>query len=364
MSGCKNLIHIISSNRWRGVERYALDICCHFRDRGWNVAAITRDAKAVDSLFEKAGVPLVHAPLWGMFDISSIRILSKLMKQADPEGMLVHVHGFRQAFSALLSRKLSRRKDIRIIMTRHKVKAGRESILLKRIYRNIDDIIFVSRLSRDIFLSTWQNRKSPFREGQLHVIQNSINLPVDKYQEKEAKGPVIAMFHGPLVPGKGLETLISALPRTKGVKFRLRIIGSGKPDYVDRLRRMAQSLGVMEMIDWHKHVDDPMSLIAEADFGVLPSDASEAFGLANIEYMACGRPQITTSNGAQPEYLRDGSDAFFVEPGNVESLAEAIKKLASDRSLCVAMGRNAHDSFTRQLAWNDFAEKITRIYNP
>ena len=50
------------------------------------------------------------------------------------------------------------------------------------------------------------------------------------------------------------------------------------------------------MIDWHKHLDDPMALIPDCDFGVLPSLTEEAFGLANIEYMAYGRPQVCSSN--------------------------------------------------------------------
>ena len=56
------LAHIVASNRWGGAERYALDICRHFIDKGWHVAAYTRDAKAVDNLFAEAGVELRHAP--------------------------------------------------------------------------------------------------------------------------------------------------------------------------------------------------------------------------------------------------------------------------------------------------------------
>ena len=56
------LVHIVASNRWGGAERYALDICRHFIDKGWHVAAYTRDAKAVDNLFAEPEWNFATAP--------------------------------------------------------------------------------------------------------------------------------------------------------------------------------------------------------------------------------------------------------------------------------------------------------------
>lgn len=71
------LVHIVASNRWGGAERYALDICRHFIDKGWHVAAYTRDAKAVDNLFAEAGVELRHAPLQGLADPATLMALRR-----------------------------------------------------------------------------------------------------------------------------------------------------------------------------------------------------------------------------------------------------------------------------------------------
>ena len=364
MAVAKTLIHILSANRWGGVERYALDICRHYISCGWNVAAVTRDAKAVDTFFEKEGVSLLHAPFGSMLDLQSARMLAKILKKCDPDSVTIHAHGFRNAFTALLARKIAGRKDVRIISTRHKVKKGIDTWLFRRIYRNLDAIICVSRIAADRFLSTWHNKELPFPRERLVVIHNSLNVNLKSPPERKEKGPLSAMFHGPLIPGKGIETLIDAMSMLKGSRLRLKIVGSGTPDYVDRLRRRALTRGVMDMIDWYKMSPDPMGLIAECDFGVLPSHTEEAFGLSNIEYMACGRPQVCSSNGAQPEYLTDGWEGFLTTPGNAAQLADAMRKLASDPSLRQRMGERAFNTFNEKLSWQKFISRIDPLYNP
>ena len=357
------LIHILTANRWGGIERYAFDICSHFHSLGWNVAALTRDAKAVDDIFARANIRLIHAPLEGLLDFYSIRLLSNTIKESESP-VIIHVHGFKNVFTALAARKLSGRPETRVIMTRHKVRRAADSWILRRIYRNLDALVFVSRAARDRFVSTWHKKNIPFETDKMHVIHNSLNLSDISYEKNSGSGPLTAMFHGPLKPGKGLETLIDAMALLKGKRIRLKIVGSGKPDYVDRLRRRALTRGVMELIDWHKHTDDPMPLIRDCDFGVLPSLDEEAFGLANIEYMAAGRAQICSSNGAQPEYLSDGWDGILIPPGNTSFLAKSIDRLASDKELRTKMGKRAFDSFSQRLNWNIFISKLMPIYLP
>lgn len=362
MPRSNTLIHILTANRWGGVERYALDICRHFSAKGWRVAAVTKGAKAVDALFEAQNVELLHAPFGSMLDFSSIRCLTRALRRSRDENVIIHAHGFRNAFTALVARRLSGRKDVRIIATRHKVQKGIDSSLFRRIYRNLDAIVCVSRLVKDRFVSTWHNRQLPFPKERLHVIHNSLNISDPAPVERAGKGPVTAMFHGPLLPGKGLETLIDAMSMLKNERMRLRIVGSGTPDYVDKLRRRAITRGVMDKIDWYKHSDTPLELMKEVDFGVLPSFSEEAFGLSNIEYMACGRPQVCTSNGAQPEYITDGREGFLIPPGNTTMLAECIRKLAVDSELRARMGERAFETFSNTLSWPSFISKIESLY--
>ena len=247
-------------------------------------------------------------------------------------------------------------------MTRHKVRRAVDSWLLRLVYRNLDALIFVSKAAQERFVATWHNRIVPFPPKKMHVVHNSLNIPEIPYNAPGGSRPITGMFHGPIRPGKGLETLIDAMSMLKGKRIRIKIVGSGNPDYLDTIRRRALSRGVMELIDWHKHTINPLDLIAECDFGVLPSIEEEAFGLSNLEYMAMGRPQIASSNGAQSEYISNGKEGILIPPGNPSLLAENISKLASDEDLRLRMGKAAYDSFVDKRSWSHFIGVLKDIY--
>lgn len=360
-SGLPVLIHLISSNRWGGAQRYALDICSHYRSEGWRVVAVTRDAKVVDDHFRAAGIPIVHSPLRGFLDPASAIILARLFKSCPVDRTYIHVHRYRDAFSAFLAKRIANRPDIRVISTRHVVRPGRNSWLFRRIYDKVNAHIFVSQAAFDRFLSTWP-AGLPMSEHTVHILHNSINEPHAAPTAPPQKGPVFAIYAGSVVKGKGIETIIDALPALRGLKLRLRIAGKGNPDYFDQLRRRAMSRGVMEMIDWKRVPDLDFDLISQSHFAVLPSVEREGFGLVNVAVMAAGRPQICSPNGAQTEYLADGETAIFVPPADAPALAQAMRRLAADPQLRKKIGDAARRAYTANLSWQSFIPKLTEIY--
>lgn len=362
------LVYILPSNRWSGVERYVLDLCRHFSAAGWPVDVFTRDARAVDSLFRLPGVKLHHARFEGWHDLPTALKLLRFIRRLDKKRpAVIHTNRYRDALIADWARRLAKRPDVKLVMTRHYVGPGKTSMLYRHLYHRLDSHLFVSAKARDSFLSAWPEQHYPFNPSALYVIHNSLLLAPDHVPAPLSdSGPVVAMYHGRLSPGKGLETLIDALAivAARKVKMRLRITGTGSPDYADALRRRAQRLGVMERIDWTRHTADPLPLIAACSFGILPSEAEEAFGLANIEYMVQGRTLITTANGAQGEYLTDGLDAIIVPPGDAPKLADAMQRLAENPGLRTSLSQEAARSFNQNLSWPRFAAKMTSVYNP
>lgn len=358
----RSLIHILASPSWSGVERHALDICREFAERGWNVAVITRGTRSIDERFRECSLRVAHAPLRGLYDYATVLKLRRFLKRLPPdEETVVHVHRYRDILCVLAARRLAGRPKVRIVMTRHFVRPGRRSFLYRFLYRHLDFHIFVSRQCERSFLSSFPEGESPFGEGRSMVVHNSLRLPPEPRVEEPERGPVVAMFHGRLAPGKGLETLIDALALTR-TRVRLRIVGSGISEYVDRIRRRALSKGVMDRIDWRRYTPDPLPSIRETHFGVLPSTEPEGFGLANLEYMAMGRPQICSFTGAQGEYLTDGEDAFAVPPANAAALAAKMDLLTSDVPLRRRMGAEAWSRFHERMSWAAFADTLERIY--
>jgi len=74
-------------------------------------------------------------------------------------------------------------------------------------------------------------------------------------------------------------------------------------------------------------------LLAVSDLFIMPS-ASESFGLAALEAMACEVPVISTNVGGLPEVNIHGETGFLSEVGDVEDMAKnAIHILENDKEL-------------------------------
>ncbi|MDE7441120.1 MAG: glycosyltransferase family 4 protein [Muribaculaceae bacterium] len=360
----RSLVHIVNGNMMAGAQQYALDICRHYKEQGCNVVALTKGAHAIDSKFSAAGIKVAHAPLRGFLDCTSVIRVARFIRTLPKGEVIFHAHRYRDAYTAMLARWLAKRPDVKIVATRHAVRKGRDSGIFRKLYSNIDAHIFVSRLAYERFCRSWEGKNIPLSDDKVFVLHNSLYIPLlpSPLPEPE-KGPVTAIYHGPIAEGKGLETLIDALMSMRNVKMRLLIAGNGSPDFLDRLRKRAMIREVMDAIDWNTNCDDPSALIAKAHFGVVPSIESEAFGMGNLRYMALGRPQVCTYNGAQTEYLRDGATAFLVPPADTATLSEAMTRLARSAELRLRMGAEAQKDFNANLAWDSFTRKLDDIYD-
>lgn len=323
---------------------------------------ITRDARAVDDVFRHHDIPVRFAPLGGFLSYHAVKGICDVLNE-NPQPTAIHCHDTRDAFAALTARRLIRRDDIRVILTRHYVRRAGRSPFHRFVYRNVDHLIFVSEIVKDKFFSGW-HWDGRFSEEDINslVIHNSLNISLEPIVEEPSKGSVTAMYLGRLAPHKGLEDIIDALSILKGTKLRVRLVGTGHPDYVDSLRRRALTAGVMHTIDWPRHKENTEQFIRMSHFGVLPSTASEAFGMSNVEFMKEGRPIICTNNGAQPEYIDNGKEGILVDPHNPERLAWEMKRLALSSELRREIGSAARKRFEEHLSWPHFIEKLYPLY--
>ncbi|MHC4471314.1 MAG: glycosyltransferase family 4 protein, partial [Planctomycetota bacterium] len=142
------------------------------------------------------------------------------------------------------------------------------------------------------------------------------------------------LFVGGNYQRKGLPALISALARTALAQPEARLHVVGRDARPGRFTRMARVLNVADRVEFHgwQPPERVRALMAGSDVFAMPS-LVEAFGLVYLEAMWAGTPVIATSRGGAPECFRDGEEALLVAPGDVESLAEALGRLADDLAL-------------------------------
>ncbi len=358
----KNLIHIVPSNKWGVVQQYAFEICRHYKYAGWKVSTMTRNALIIDSQFTAAEIPLIYGPLGGFFDLDSIRILAKKLQNSSSGKTIIHVHRFRDAFKAIIAKKLAKRNDIKIIATRHKVREGKDTMFYRWLYRNIDTLIFVSSVAYDRFRKSWGKRLPVFSD-KICILRYSLDERNEWENNEKTAGPFTFLYQGEIAPGNGLETIIEALGSLPKRKFRIRIIGRGNPDYLDRLRNKAMKLGVINSIDWGKRDLLSAENARQAHCGIVISTGGISSDMSSLMFMAAGKPQITTSDGARAEYLKDGDTAVIVPAGDAILLGKRMMGLSEKPDLCSEIGTRAKELYDRLLSWQHFIKVLDSIYD-
>lgn len=96
-----------------------------------------------------------------------------------------------------------------------------------------------------------------------------------------------------------------------------------------------------------------------ATFFLYPS-LRESFGLPILEAMACGCPVITSVTSSMPEVA--GQAAMMVDPQDIRSIEEAMKKVFNDRTLREKMVRQGLIRAS-DFSYEKAAEKLLRIYD-
>ena len=99
-----------------------------------------------------------------------------------------------------------------------------------------------------------------------------------------------------------------------------------------------------------------------SDFAVFPS-RYEPFGIVALEAMACGLPVVVSRAGGWCEAVDDGVTGFVVEPGDVESLEQAMEtviRLGNDRRR--EMGRRARKTVQERFSADRIAGHMEAVY--
>jgi len=173
-----------------------------------------------------------------------------------------------------------------------------------------------------------------------------------------AAGPLF-LFVGRLVYYKGLEVLIDAMAQCRGT---LLIVGDGPLE--DALRERASARGVSGRVRFLGRVpaETLPAVYQAADVFVLPSVAfTETFGVAQVEAMAAGLPVISTNlPTGVPWVNQHGVSGLVVEPGDVEGLAAAMRRLGRDAGERTRLGEGA---VTRATSHFSRARMLTSFKN-
>jgi len=200
-------------------------------------------------------------------------------------------------------------------------------------------------------------------------------FPIDSHKAKKQLGlpedEHIILQLGRMVPRKGIDNVIKALPYlSSDKKIRLVIVGGEKdiPEFNDgsevaRLYALAKTLKVDHLITFAGRKDrDLLKYYYSAADVFVTTPWYEPFGITPLEAMACGTPVIGSNVGGIKYSVIDGKTGFLVEPNEPESLAEKIDILINTPSLLSSLGKAAFIHVNSTFTWRKVANQISEIY--
>ncbi|MFN2643928.1 MAG: glycosyltransferase, partial [Burkholderiales bacterium] len=153
---------------------------------------------------------------------------------------------------------------------------------------------------------------------------------------------------------KGFEYLIRAMRDVPGAVLAL----GGEGPLTKDLRRAAADAGMAQRVVFVGRIADAElpAWYHACDVFCLPSiERAEAFGIAQVEAMACGKPVVCCRLDNGVNWVnRDGETGLAVRAADSRALAGALTRLQSDAGLRARLGegarRRAFAEFTSEAA--------------
>jgi len=346
-----------------GIQVYLWNIYRRLAERGVQVRVLA-PAHPGDTAFDaSSGMDVVRWPGRVMWPTPSLRRrVEQLARDVDVV-----------AFGAVLPmNQLAARIDRPVAVHTHgfEVAWARLPVLvqgLRRIGRAASIVTVVSDFTRRFI------ERALGSDVRTHLLRTGVDLErfhpgVDGSAIRKRHGlggrPVVACISR-LVPRKGQDQIIRALPRIHAsVPDAAALIVGGGP-YRARLEKLVASLGLERSVVFAGEVaeDDLAASYAAGDVFAMPCRSRyaglevEGLGLVYLEAQACGRPAITGDSGGAPEAVLPGETGLVVRGGDARALADSVARLLGDPAAAARMGSAGRAFVERAHRWDDVVSR-------
>jgi glycosyltransferase involved in cell wall biosynthesis len=157
--------------------------------------------------------------------------------------------------------------------------------------------------------------------------------------------------------GSVLEIVRAA--RELGVDAVLCMVGDG-PDR-ERLEQLAHDLEIARACFFVGYQPEVAGFYRLFDAFVLTS-VNEGTPVSAIESLASATPVIANRVGGVPDVIRDGTDGFLVEPGDVSGAAEKLAALAINPDLRTTLGDSGKARVLERYSVARLVDDVDRLY--
>ncbi|MQA98965.1 MAG: glycosyltransferase [Actinobacteria bacterium] len=258
---------------------------------------------------------------------SAIDALSGLL--GDGHYDVIHAHGLRAATD---SARAARRLDIPTLVTVHNLVRPEIAGTIRSVAYRWSEPLAVWQSFKTFAVSeqigVHLRRVARKQSSKIEVLYLGIGEKPEVNRERaEVRSSLDVPIAAPLIvtvsrldPQKALHVLLRALSLLSPDVY-LAVVGKGALE--DKLRSLADELGIAERVRWVGFTPNPADQIAAGDVFAL-SSVWEGIPLAAQEAISLGAPVVATAVGGLPELVEDRVSGRLVPPNKPVALADAL----------------------------------------
>ena len=287
---------------------------------------------------------------------------------------VIHAHDWLVAYAA---KTLKNSYNIPIVSTIHATEAGRNSGIHDETQRYINDTewMLTYESSEVIVNSNYMKNELQRLFGlpyeKINVVPNGVNLNLFNGIERDYNfrrkyamdNEKIILFMGRLVYEKGIQHLISAMPKILNGYHDAKLVICGNGGMLDELKAQANNLGLGDKVYFAGYMNgkDVQRMYKAADIAVFPS-TYEPFGIVALEAMLSENPIVVSDIGGLNEIVDHKVNGMKAYCGNPNSFADSILELLYDHKLCADITKRAKNKVRNEYNWSKIAQDTHFTY--
>ena len=306
----------------------------------------------------------------------NFNMIAKATEIINKEGKfdVIHAHDWLVGNAAKV---LKNAFDIPLVSTIHATEAGRNSGIHDETQRYINDTEWLLTYeSTEVIVNS--NYMKGHVQGlfglpfdKINVIPNGINVnnftgidrDYDFRRQYAMDNEKIILYVGRLVFEKGVQHLISAMPKILANYHDAKLVIAGKGGMLDELRAQAFNMGIADKVYFTGYLNSKQvqKMYKCADVAVFPS-TYEPFGIVALEAMLAGVPTVVSDIGGLNEIVEHRVDGMKSYAGNANSIADSVLSLLYDPQLAANVAKRARIKVKENFNWNKIAQDTHYIY--
>ena len=343
---------------WRGGQSQALLLLQGLRARGHEAELLSVSGAALAERAQAASIP-VHTAAANFRRLGAARLLRRLLRERRFD--VVHANEAHALTAAWLA---GAHRQAPVVVSRRVAFPLHASRLARARYQSALCVLAISRFVAKSVVD------SGLPAGVIRVVYDGVAVPPPCSPESRrrarerwgiAPGEPLLGCVGYLLPEKGQESLLRALPAIRARVPNCRLLLAGDGPCRQRLDRLAKQLGVHSAVLFAGHVEDVSEVYRALDLFVFPSLA-EPLGTSLLAAMSCGLPVMAVAAGGVPEVIEEGSGLLLAQ-SSPEEIARAAVGLLLDRELAARLGAAARRVIERRFTADHMVDATLKIYS-